>query len=109
MKFQLQQHHLQNLLLSQCGEKHDLHCRHRQDHREKEHHHPRQQDWDLRRRRQPARQERPDLFPRPINLNEEDEAQICNHVAFNQDYKTRPWEKATGIGHPSTYPKAFAY
>ena len=109
MKFQPQQHLLQNLLLSQCDEKHDHHCRRRRYRQEKGHHHPRQQGWDHRRRRQPARQERPAPFPRPINLNEEDEARICNHDAFNQDCKTRPWEKATEIGHPSTYPKAFTY
>ena len=99
MKFQPQQHLLQNLLLSQYD-----------DHQEKERRpHHQGTGWDLRRRRQPARQERPAPFPRPINLNEEDEALTCNHDAFNHDYRTRPWAKVTETGHPSTCPRAFAY
>ena len=109
MKFQPKQHLLQNLLLSQCDEKHDHHCRHRRYRQEKGHHHPRQQGWDLRRRRQPARQGEPAPFPRQINLNGEDEALTCNHDAFNHDYRTLPWAKETETGHLSTCPKAFAY
>ena len=109
MKCQPKQHLLQNLLLSQCDERHDHHCRHQRYRQEKGHHHPRQLGWDLRRRRQPAQQERPAPFLRPINPRDEDEDQIYSHDAYNHECKTHPWARAIEIGHLSTYLKVFAY